>query len=102
MSCDAAALSTRHAPPELHGGCALEAAPEVAAARVATLQAALEVVLAVQPRVRGAIAYTIARGGIVVRLVTSRGWIPVLLEPDEWSDEHTVALRLEAALPPAH
>ena len=79
----------------------LDGAPFLDVAGAAALRTALQAVLAGRPAIRGASVYGIARGGTVVRLVTERGWIPVMLQPSDWADVAALVSRLEAALAPS-
>ena len=51
-----------------------------------------------RPELRGAAIYPMARGGAMVRLFTSRGWIPALVRPADRKDAVTLLARLESAL----
>lgn len=58
---------------------------------------ALRGVLTRHPEVRGAAVYAVAHGEAMVRIMTSQGWMPVLLRAQERADARTIERRLESA-----
>lgn len=46
--------------------------------------------------IRGASVYPIARGEAIVRVMTARGWIPVLVASTDRRDLETLLVRLDA------
>jgi hypothetical protein len=76
----------------------LSAHASLPAAEVAVLRRALADLLVHRPDVRGAAVYPIARGELMVRVFTARGWVPTLLPAGARKDEGVLLARLEAAL----
>jgi hypothetical protein len=46
--------------------------------------------------IRGASVYPIARGEAIVRVMTARGWIPILVASTDRRDLETLVVRLDA------
>ena len=79
----------------------IEGPADLDAGDAAALRAALQAVGSGHPAIRGASLYRIARGQAVVRLVTARGWVPVMLSAADLCDAAALVSHLEAALAPA-
>ena len=65
---------------------------------VSMLRDALEALAKGRPELLGAAIYPVARGGAMVRLFTSSGWIPALVRPADRKDAVALLARLESAL----
>lgn len=80
----------------------LEGEDRLDASQAVTLRTALQAALTGAPTIRRAALYGIARGDMVLRLMTGGGWIPVVIVPADWSDADVLASRLRAALTASH
>lgn len=76
----------------------LSAHASLPADEVAVLRCALAGLLARRPDLRGAAVYPVARGEAIVRIFTSRGWVPTLLTAGDRHDADALLARLESAL----
>lgn len=96
---------SRAVPYSRPGEVALEGGQGFEPADLVTRRAALATVLPQRPGVLKAAVYPLARGEAVVRLITTRGWIPVVIGRSDWPDLLSLVARLESALaglgPPA-
>jgi hypothetical protein len=81
-----------------HRDVALEGGESLDADDLAALRAALAIVLPRLPGVLRAAVYPLARGEAIVRLITARGWIPVVIGCSDWSDPPSMVARLEAGM----
>ncbi|MET0553952.1 MAG: hypothetical protein ABW221_12995 [Vicinamibacteria bacterium] len=67
-------------------------------AQTGAIEDALQDIFARHPELRGATVYPMARGETMVRVVTARGWTPVLVRAAERTDAAAIEQRLESAL----
>lgn len=82
----------------LGGGGGLTADRTVPASDARLLADAFERVRDRHPEVLGAVAYSLGRGEIIVRVLTTSGWAPALVRRTDMADLDRVVRRVLAAL----